>query len=151
MQEHKQRESKTKKIDLVLFNDIINLFDGVGGNGKQSFTRHASTLLDYPTFQITPGRNYWDNYFLADLRSLCRRCGVLSKPITFIFTYNEVKNESFVESINNILTTGEVGNLFSRDTYKAPLVAVSDENVWNYLLGHVKCNLHVILCFYPVG
>jgi dynein heavy chain len=27
----------------------------------------------------------------------------------------------------------------------------ADENVWNYFIGRVKRNLHVVLCFSPVG
>ena len=59
---------------------------GVGGSGKQSLTRLASTILGYQTFQITPGRTYSTNDFLADLRELYKRAGVLNKPITFIYT-----------------------------------------------------------------
>ncbi|OHT04931.1 Dynein heavy chain family protein [Tritrichomonas foetus] len=181
MKEHNQKPStKGKKLDLVLFNDAMNhlcrisriigmqrghaMLVGVGGSGKQSLTRLASTILGFEIFQITPGRAYSTNDFLADLRELYKRAGVLNKPTTFIFTDNEVKEESFLEFINNILTTGEIANLFTRDNYEALMGDMrpifikeckgqvdTDENVWNYFIDRVKFNLHIVLCFSPVG
>ncbi|KAK8835297.1 Dynein heavy chain 5, axonemal [Tritrichomonas musculus] len=63
-----------------------------------------------------------------------------------------------------MLTTGEIANLFTRDNYEALMSDMraifvkevrnavdTDENVWNYFIARVKHNLHVILCFSPVG
>jgi dynein heavy chain len=181
MKEHNAKPStKGKKLDLVLFDDAMNhlvriarvigmprghaMLVGVGGSGKQSLTRLASTILGYQMFQVQPGRNYSTNDFMADLRELYRRAGVLNKPTTFIFTDNEVKEESFLEYINNMLTTGEIANLFTRDNLEALMGDMrpifikecrgsvdTDENVWNYFIGRVKHNLHIVLCFSPVG
>jgi dynein heavy chain len=181
MKEHNAKPStKGKKLDLVLFEDAMKhlvrisrvigvprgnaMLVGVGGSGKQSLTRLASTILGYQVFQITPGRSYGTNDFLTDLRELYRRAGVLNKPIAFIMTDNEVKEESFLEYVNNMLTTGEIANLFTRDNYEAlmgdmhPIFTKeckgqieTDENAWNYFIDRVKRNLHVVLCFSPVG
>lgn len=35
----------------------------------------------------------------------------------FLFSDNEVVQESFLEDVNNILTVGEVPNLFSKEDY----------------------------------
>jgi dynein heavy chain len=181
MKEHNAKPSTNgKKLDLVLFEDAMKhvvrisrvigmlrgnaMLVGVGGSGKQSLTRLASTILGYQVFQISPGRSYGTNDFLADLRELYRRAGVLNKPTTFIMTDNDVKEESFLEYVNNMLTTGEIANLFTRDNLEARLGDMrplflkeckgqidTDENVWNYFIGRVKRNLHVVLCFSPVG
>jgi dynein heavy chain len=181
MKEHNAKPStKGRKLDLVLFDDAMGhlvriarvigmprghaMLVGVGGSGKQSLTRLASTILGYQIFQITPGRNYGANDFLADLRELYRRAGVLCKPTTFIMTDNEVKDESFLEYINNMLTTGEIANLFTRDNLEALMSDMrtvfgkeckgeldTDENVWNFFIQRVKANLHIVLCFSPVG
>jgi dynein heavy chain len=87
-----------------------------------------------------------------------------NKPVTFIFTDNEVKEEGFLGFINNILTSGEVTNLFAKDEVisiasdmrvamrKArPQVLDTIENLWKFFIDRVKDNLHVVLCFSPVG
>lgn len=52
--------------------------------------------------------------FRDEIRNLLRSCGGASaKPTSFIFTDTSIKEEAFLEDINNILNTGEVPNIFS--------------------------------------
>ena len=50
----------------------------------------------------------------ADLRKLYFKAGVENKPTVFLFTDTQVVVESFLEDINNILSSGEVPNLYSK-------------------------------------
>ena len=90
--------------------------------------------------------------------------GQKGKGITFIFTDNEVKDEGFLEYLNNILSSGEISNLFARDELDeitGELVSVmkkqfprrppTQENLYNYFISRARKNLHVALCFSPVS
>ena len=49
---------------------------------------------------------------LTDLKRLYLQAGVENKPTVFIFTDTQVVEEIFMEDINNILSSGEVPNLY---------------------------------------
>jgi dynein heavy chain len=86
---------------------------GVGGSGRQSLTKLASKTAEIETYQIEIKKTYGMNEFREDIKKLMRIVGVKGKMTSFIVTDNSIKEESFLEDINNILNTGEVPNIFN--------------------------------------
>lgn len=121
-----------KPMDLVLFSFAVEhllrvsrvlkqpgghaLLVGVGGSGRQSITKLATKITDFEIFQIEIKKNYKMPQFREDLKALMISCGgEKGKFTSFIFTDSSIKEEAFLEDINNILNTGEVPNIFPPD------------------------------------
>ncbi|XP_071050357.1 dynein axonemal heavy chain 2 isoform X2 [Onthophagus taurus] len=166
------------RMDLVLFRDAMDhicrivrvisqprgnmLLVGIGGSGRQSLSRIAAYICEYSTFQITVTRSYKVVEFREDLKKLYGMTGVDVKPQSFLFNDTQVMEESFLEIINNMLSSGEVANLYKTDEFdeiKNKLFSAvvknnipqTNECIYNFFIDRVRANLHIILCMSPIG
>lgn len=105
-----------------------------GGSGRKSLARLATYVAEQRCFSIEISRNYRAGEFREDLKELYRQAGGQNRPTTFLFDETQIKYETFLEDINNILTSGEVPNLFGKDE----IGGVVDE-VRRCCWAHVLC------------
>ena len=114
-------------------------------------------------FQIEISKTYGMTEWRDDLKILLRSAGEDGKDTVFLFADTQIKQEDFVEDINNILNTGEVPNLFENDEKSAiceSLQKSAKENGMDdpstvellaYFNKRTREHLHVVLAFSPVG
>ncbi|PZC72710.1 hypothetical protein B5X24_HaOG210724 [Helicoverpa armigera] len=166
------------KMDLVLFKDAIEhicrivrvisqprgnmLCVGIGGSGRTCLTRLATYICEYNSFTVVVTKTYGLKDFREDLKILYTGCGVDHKKTTFIFSDTQIADECFTEIINNLLSSGEITNLYKPDEFediksalekpmKAANLMQTNEVVYLFLLERVRSNLHIVLCFSPIG
>ncbi|XP_028285542.1 dynein heavy chain 2, axonemal [Parambassis ranga] len=165
-------------MSLVLFRDAIEhvtrivrvisqlrgnmLLVGVGGSGRQSLAKLAAFICEYQVFQVEVTKQYRKQEFREDIKKLYLLTGVDNKPTVFLFNDTQIVDESFLEDINNILSSGEVPNLYKQDEFAEVCNALSDsarkdnvletpDSLFSYLIERVRNNLHIVLCMSPVG
>ena len=115
-------------------------------------------------FQITLTRSYNVQNLLDDLKVLYRDAGTKAQGWTFILTDNEIKDEGFLEPMNNLLSCGEISGLFARDEIDeitgelisvmkkvSPKTPPTQDNLYDFFVSRARANLHIVLCFSPVG
>ena len=166
-------ESNTR-MDLVLFDDAVkhvcritriisqpsghSMLVGVGGSGKQSLSKLSAFICQYENYMITISSDYKLNSFKDDLQKMYNKTGLSDdNGLLFILTENQIIDEKFMVLVNDLLSSGDVQDLFSPDDKEviynkvkpACKGASTMQDVWNFFIARIKKNLHVCLCFSP--
>ena len=173
-------KASQKSMDLVLFDDALGhlirisriiemkrssaLLVGVGGSGKQSLTRLAAFIGDQKLQQIVLVKGFNENTLKEFIKGLFGLAGHKGFPTTFIMTDAEIKREEFLEYINMVLSTGEIPGLIPKDEKEIWLGELktlfiknyrikepTQQQVYEYFINRLRDNLHIVLCFSPVG
>ena len=165
-------------MDLVLFNQAMEhitriariifqpcgnaLLVGVGGSGKQSLSKLTSFILNQEVFKIVVASNYNLADLKTDIQTLFTKTGVSGLEMLFIMTDSQIIDEKFLVYINDILSAGYIPELFAPDEIDTILGKVrgeaksmgvldSPETLMKFFIDKVRKNLHMGLCFSPVG
>jgi dynein heavy chain len=146
-------------IDLPVGNALLV---GVGGSGKQSLAKLSSYILSYDVVRIIVTSNYSMNDLKTDIQGMYLKAGVQGAQILFILTDGQITNDKFLVYINDILSSGWIPELFAKDELDGILGKVRAEakqagyldtpdQLFEFFLSKARKNLHLALCFSPVG
>ena len=138
------------------------LLVGVGGSGKQSLAMLSSFISGCEICQITVTANYGINDFKEFLLNLYRKAGTKGIPSALIITDSQIINERFLVFVNDFLASGNISDIFTtelkeefrnavRNDARQAGVQDTQENLWDFFIEKARRNLHIVLCFSPVG
>jgi dynein heavy chain len=165
-------------MDLVLFNQAVEhvsrisriianpqgnaMLIGVGGSGKQSLSRLAAYINSYEVKQLQITGSFKVDDLLESFKEMFKLAGVKGVQMVFLMTDTQVVDDRFLIYINAILASGWISGLFAKDEIDGMLGSVRNEAkaegipdlpdaMLAFLISRVRSNLHVVLCFSPVG
>ena len=135
---------------------------GVGGSGKQSLSRLAGYVCGMEIVQLQISGKFSVDDFKEALQSMFKTAGVAGKPLLYLMTDSQVVNDKFLVFLSNMLSTGWIPGLFPKEEIDNILGSIQsaakqngipDDPVsrLNFFISRVKKNLHMSLCFSPVG
>merc|ERR1719506_3110765 len=147
-------------IDLPCGNALLV---GVGGSGKQSLAQLACFTMTTDIVRILVTQSYGVPDLLIDLQEMYKKAAVKpGSPHAFLMTDGQIASERFLVYINDLLSSGNIPNLFTREKMDGHLGAirnlakaagVPDDRgaLSSFFFDRVRKNLHLILCHSPVG
>jgi dynein heavy chain len=103
--------------------------------------------------------------FKEDIQAMYMKTGVKAggTPCIFLLTDTQIQDEKFLIYINDMLSSGYVQDLFDRDQLDAIFQSLKNEaknagvlidsadQMLSYFIEKARRNLHIVLCFSPVG
>ncbi|XP_014248489.1 dynein beta chain, ciliary-like isoform X2 [Cimex lectularius] len=138
------------------------LLVGVGGSGKQSLSRLSAFISSLDAFQIQLRKGYGIPDLKADIAQLYIKAGLKNVAMMFLMTDSQIPEEKFLVSINDMLASGEIPDLFADDEIdnickivapeaKSAGMKQTKDGSWSFYIDRVRRNIKTILCFSPVG
>ncbi|CAK9824900.1 Dynein axonemal heavy chain 7 [Anthophora retusa] len=142
------------------------LLVGVGGTGRQSLTRLASHISDYDVFQVEVTQQYGVHQWHEDIKGILKRVTATELHSTFLFADSQIKEESFLEDMSNMLNSGEIPNIFTaeelaeiceqmkqidRQRDRSVQTDGSAVALFNLFVQITRDQLHIVLVMSPIG
>ncbi|XP_044147930.1 LOW QUALITY PROTEIN: dynein axonemal heavy chain 14 [Bufo gargarizans] len=135
---------------------------GLDGTGKVSCAALACYISNCKLFRLSVTQGYSHTEFREDLQKVYKEAGLLGRSAVLLIQGSDIVQDSFLEDINCVLSSGDVPDLFDKDELDGLLVELKAEaaeanmsdnpqSMLSFFLKRVRYNLHVVLVLSPAG
>ncbi|KAJ3146349.1 Cytoplasmic dynein 2 heavy chain 1 [Geranomyces michiganensis] len=129
------------------------LLAGRPGVGHLQTVLIVSHMLGLRLFSLNISRSYGAKAFAADLKQILQAAGVAGENSVLVVEDHQLPDAAFLESINSILSGGEVPGLYSTEELDTLLGSLKDKHseegfrgtLFEYFVVRVRKYLHVVL------
>jgi dynein heavy chain 2 len=136
------------------------LMVGRSGVGRQATMKLVTNALEVPLRTLAITRDFGPRQFKAELKDIMSVAGVEGKPIVLSLEDFQLASPTVLQSINSLLSGGEIPGLYSHDELE-PLLAPLKELLreqggsytfrtpYDFFISRVVANLHVAMALDP--
>ncbi|KAL6598153.1 dynein heavy chain and region D6 of dynein motor-domain-containing protein [Neocallimastix sp. 'constans'] len=162
-------ENEYRTLDLSLYPEMLfqlakfeNILLQEGGSlllaGRTGMKRWDSiclvaSMLHINIYTLKIGRNYQAKSFYADIKQAIYEAGVQGENTILAIEDNQLINPLFIESINSLLSSGEVPGMYNKEELETIYNEIKDTysetgfkgSINDFFINRVHCNLHIVL------
>ncbi|TPX70937.1 hypothetical protein SpCBS45565_g01524 [Spizellomyces sp. 'palustris'] len=128
------------------------LFAGRPGVGRLGAVLIVSHMLGLKVFSPSVGRSYGMKGFGADLKQILQTA-VAGEEAVLLLEDHQLTDPAFLESVNSLLSGGEVPGLYTQDEFDSLLSSLKDKHseegyrgtLFEYFVSRVRRYLHIAL------
>lgn len=140
------------------------LIIGMGDSGRKSLVQLAAFICKQNLFQMKIAKDYDMHAWKEDVKAVLKSAGGLGVPTIFLLAENQLTNQLFLTDVDHLLNSADVPNLWPIDERQELLgmvrlaaqggnrnIDVSPAEVFSFFVNRCRQNVHIILCFSPIG
>lgn len=140
------------------------LIIGMGDSGRKSLVQLAAFICKQNLFQMKIEKSYDLQVWKEDVKAVLKSAGGLGVPTIFLLSENQLTDQLFLTDVDHLLNSADVPNLWPIDERQELLgmvrlaaqggnrnIDVSPSEVFSFFVNRCRQNLHIILCFSPIG
>ena len=167
-------EREEKDLNMLLFSELLEhiahidrVLSGTGGHcllvgrsgvGRRNAVTIASYMLGYEFKTLAISRSYSTKNFIIDVKAVLFIAGVKGEHVTFLIEDFQVTSESILETINSLISAGEVPGLYTHEELE-PLLSPLREKMREssrsfrspneFFVYRIRKYLHIVVCMDP--
>lgn len=142
------------------------LLIGIGGIGRQSYTRLAAHIMDFELYQIELTQDFSIKHWNEFLKNMILKVSYNEQNGVFLISDTQFIHGQFLDDVTQLMQSGEILHLFNMDEMEAiqeKMLVIDKQRdkslqtdgspraLHNLFVGIIREQLHVVVCMSPAN